>query len=206
MQDQETAPNSVQDTRRSSRRPDKVGSSRARALIIGVGLAVIGIIVVSLLSRGEEDDAVATKANLRRGLAAHRAGQIEDAVKVYQEVLKSEPGNKYASFNIGVIDQRRGLSASAEKHYKQALASDPNFQPALFNLAVLKEREGANEEAAKLYRRLLELNPNHASGHLNLGFLLVRKMGQEPQGRAELRRAVELDASLARRVPATYLK
>ena len=135
---------------------------------------------------------------LSKGLAAHRAGNLTEAAKDYHEVLALDPNNKFAYFDLGVIDQAQGRSQAAEANYRQALQIDPNFTSALFNLAIVRKPVDA-QEAITLYRRLLVVNPNDAAGHLNLGFALL-ETGQTAEGNAELARAVQLDPSLQSRV------
>jgi len=47
---------------------------------------------------------------------------------------------------------------------------------------------------------VLELQPEYAAAHLNLGFALIES-GDAEAGQEELDRAVELDPSLASRLP-----
>lgn len=152
---------------------------------------------------GSQDKTEAQSAAqaLDQGLKAHGEGRLDDAEKLYREVLVLDPSNKWAYYNLGVIEQSRGQAVMAEANYRQALAVDQNFGIAIYNLAVLLT--GSNpQEALRLYRQLIEIEPDSAVGHLNLGFLLI-SLGQEQEGRAELNKAVALDPALAQRIPAS---
>ncbi len=129
------------------------------------------------------------------------AGHSEQATAAYLEVLKEDPGNRTAKYNLGVIDQAANRNTEAEEHYRDVLASDPAFVPALFNLAILRTAAGASAEAVGLYQRILTTEPGSAPAHLNLGILLVQS-GDREGGTSHLRRAVALDPALAWRVPA----
>ena len=63
---------------------------------------------------------------VQEGLAAHRAGQTEDAEEAYEEALEHDPDNKYALFNLGLIAQTRGDDSLAEMRYRRALRTDPD--------------------------------------------------------------------------------
>jgi tetratricopeptide (TPR) repeat protein len=137
---------------------------------------------------------------LTAALQAHQQGRLDEAAELYEEVLTLEPRNKFAWYNLGLIEQTRGDSAEAEERYREAIAVDPNFVAALFNLAVLRTADGDDEEAISLYRQVIGIDPSYAPAHLNLGFALI-DIGQEREGETELQRATELDPSLASRIP-----
>ena len=117
---------------------------------------------------------------LKQGLAQQQAGNLEEAAKLYQQVLDARPGDKYANYNLGVIEQHDGRSEVAEGYYRAALDADPNFVPALFNLAIVRTGVGATQEAMDLYHRVIALEPNTAAAYLNLG-LLYRGAGQSAE-------------------------
>lgn len=137
---------------------------------------------------------------LKRGLAAHVAGDNEKALDLYNDVLEADKDNKFALYNIGLIRQNTGDTAEAEKLYRQVVAIDPNYAPALFNLAVLEFEQGNNEEAIALYRRVIAITPDDANAHLNLGFAL-KAVGNQKEGNQELATAVKLNPSLKSRIP-----
>ncbi|MBV8949383.1 MAG: tetratricopeptide repeat protein [Actinobacteria bacterium] len=113
-------------------------------------------------------------------------------------MLASDPSNKYAYYNLGLIAQTQQHSAEAETNYRRALSIYPNFVPALFNLAILRTNAKADAEAVELYQRIIAIDDRQAGAHLNLGFVL-RGMGQADAGNVQIARALELDPSLARR-------
>jgi tetratricopeptide (TPR) repeat protein len=137
---------------------------------------------------------------LSDALEAHAAGDLDEAVELYEEVLVLDPQNRFAYYNLGLIDQTRGLVDEAAQKYEQALAVAPGFTAAMFNLAIIRAGQGAIDEAIGLYREVIEINADDARAHLNLGFLLIQS-GERTQGEDELAVAVELDPSLASRIP-----
>jgi tetratricopeptide (TPR) repeat protein len=145
-------------------------------------------------------EGVSNEEVLKRGFTAQALGRIDDAEQAYQRVLVSDPTNKVANYNLGVIEQKNGNVGKSEEYYQKALSADPNFVPALFNLAIQREASGKLRESESLYRKIIQLDPAMARAHLNLGFLLMRKLNQEEEGKAEILKAIELDGSLASRV------
>ena len=137
---------------------------------------------------------------LNQALTAHAAGKLDRAVDLYEQVLVLDPQNRFAYYNLGLIDQTRGDDAAAADQYEQAIAVAPDFTPAIFNLAIIRAKQGATDEAIGLYRDVIAIDDTDARAHLNLGFLLIAS-GERKEGQRELDRAVELDPSLASRIP-----
>ena len=133
------------------------------------------------------------------GLELQQAGDLEGAAEQYQQVLDARPTDKYANYNLGVIEGSEGRTQLAEAYYRAALDTDPAFVPALFNLAIVRTDVGATQEAMDLYRRVLDARPDDAAAHFNLGILL-QAAGRGERGLAELDAALALDPTLAGRL------
>ncbi|MFN8475267.1 MAG: tetratricopeptide repeat protein [Anaerolineae bacterium] len=165
---------------------------------------VVAVFTLGLLAgmggcQRKSEEQLAQEA-LDRGLQAYAAGRIDEAAAAYREVLDHDKQNKWAFYNLGVIDQASGRDQAAEYNYRLALNVDPDFPSALFNLAVVRFKAGSTQEAADLYRHLVAVQPNNAAAHLNLGFALIG-LGKLDEGNAEIARAVQLDPGLAQPAP-----
>jgi len=131
---------------------------------------------------------------LDAGLKAHAAGDLTAASAAYKETLEYDPANKFAFYNLALIDEAGGNYGLAEQKYRAALDSDPKYEPALFNLAIL--RTGPNpKEATSLYQRAVQSNPEDASAWLNLG-LLLRASGNKVEGNKSVLKAIALNPKL----------
>ncbi len=163
--------------------------------------AALGMALVAALAAcgNESSPEERVAERLDEALAAHAEGRVDEAVEGYENVLEDDPGNQYAHYNLGLVHHQAGRNGEAEAEYRAAIRTDPNFASALFNLAILRT-EADPDEAEELYRSVLTLQPDNASAHLNLGFLLIEH-GEEEDGQAELDEAVQLDPSLASRIP-----
>lgn len=184
---------------------DDSGRERIVRTARGSGLrALSGLLVLVLLAGAacgkDKTDAQLANEALAAGLKAHAEGRLNEAEAAYRQVLVYAPQNKYAYYNLGLIDQTRGDSASAESGYRTAISIDPEFVPPMFNLAILRTAAGDETEAIDLYQRVIEVDFGYAAAHLNLGFLLIEN-GHRKEGTQELETAVELDPSLASRIP-----
>jgi tetratricopeptide (TPR) repeat protein len=168
--------------------------SLAVALLVGAVLAGCGTSSSSL-------PASPMSPVLKAGLKAQADGKLVQAVTDYKTVLKDDPANVYALYDLGVIAQRGGSVNDAANYYQKALASHPDYAPALFNLATM-EATVAPKQAATLYQRVITLEPKNAGAHLNLGFVL-KGLGKTKQGQAQIATALRLDPSLGNSVTTT---
>ena len=170
---------------------------RARALAVGCTLVALALLGGSC--GNEKPDAKVAAEALNRGLKAQAEGRTEEAQKEYRDVLRHDPRNKFAYYNLGLIDQQSGRPEEAEKNYRLALATDPRFVAALYNLAILRT-EADPKEAEALYRRAIEAAPDDPGPHLNLGFLL-RAQGRNEEADAEIAKATALNPQLGQAPP-----
>ena len=170
-----------------------------RTLPRALAAAVVTLLgLLAACGGGAKSDAQIASDALSAGLRAQAQGRTAEAAADYKNVLAHDARNKFAYYDLGLIQQNSGQSAAAEQNYRACLQVDPNFAPALYNLAIL--RTGPSPlEAEQLYRHAISVQPNNAPAHLNLGFLL-RSLGRADEGNTELRTAVALDASLAQRI------
>jgi tetratricopeptide (TPR) repeat protein len=168
------------------------------ALVVALAVAALGLAGCS-----NDDDPSGRTGDaeqvLNEALTAHAAGDLDQAVDLYEQVLVLDPQNRFAYYNLGLIDQTRGHDAAAADEYEQAIAVAPDFAPAMFNLAIIRAEQGAIDEAIALYRDVIAVDETDARAHLNLGFLLI-DAGERKEGQRELDRAVELDPSLESRI------
>jgi superkiller protein 3 len=170
--------------------------------------AVCGATLVAALLLGacggddsDSDEAASATELVEQGLAAHNAGDTEEAADLYRQALAEDDRNQYALYNLGLIAQTQDDNEQAEQRYRAALEVDPNFTPALFNLAIVRTDAEAYDEAQSLYEQVISIDPDNASAHLNLGFLLTDQLDDADGGQKELEQAVELDPTLESRIP-----
>jgi tetratricopeptide (TPR) repeat protein len=158
-----------------------------------LGCVVLSAAILATCGGGSGGDSAADALN--RGLAAHAAGKLDDAVTAYFQTLEKDPKNKFALYNLGEIAQRQNRLVAAEAYYRLALEQDPKMESALFNLAIVRTNVGATADAVALYKQVIAVNANNAAAHFNLG-LLYRQLGQTADAQQELATAQRLDPKL----------
>lgn len=150
---------------------------------------------------GPSSPASSANALIAQGLNAESIGQTQQAVRDFQAAAAKDPTNHIAYYDLGVIYQQNLNEPSlAAAEYNKALLADPSYKPAMFNLAIV-DTQSDPQGAISLYNKLLALNPNDANVNFNLGLLLIAQ-NQSTQGHTDLKKAILIDPSLAKRVPA----
>ena len=65
---------------------------------------------------------------LQQGVAAHKEGKLQDAERLYQAVLQSQPRHPDANHNLGLIAVSRGKTDTALPLFKTALEANPKIE------------------------------------------------------------------------------
>lgn len=133
---------------------------------------------------------------LSRGLAAHRAGRLEEARRLYESALSASPNNPDALHLYGVLLGALGDSTRGAAMLRRAIALQPKFAAAHFNLGCLLQRSGANDQAETAFRNALTIQPVFSEALLNLGNLLLMR-GAARDSVGFLSRAVAINPALS---------
>lgn len=114
-------------------------------------------------------DPQALSALLRRALTAHQQGQIDDAERLYQDILIQDPGHFDALHLAGVVRMQRGDLDGALNLINRAIAVDMNQAPALNNRGAVLSAMGRHEDAIGDFDRAIALLPQNAEAIYNKG-------------------------------------
>lgn len=132
--------------------------------------------------------------SLAQGISAQNAGNNTTALNDYNAVLKLQPSNQYALYDLGTLYQLADNNCtSAADEYHKVLAINPNYVPALFNLAICETKTSV-PEAIALYQQVITLSPKYAAAYLNLGYA-QKSIGDNAEGTRNLNKAYKLDPS-----------
>jgi len=161
----------------------------ASLALVGCGLGGGSASTAAPAASGASDDA------FQRGLAAQQANKPDDAIRLYYQALAADPSNKFALYNLGLIEQTRSHAVSAEAWYRLALENDKNMPEPLYNLALIREAVPDFNDEIGLLKRLIAIQPNNAPAHWHLG-VAYRGLGQTTDANTEFATAQRLDARL----------
>ncbi len=115
--------------------------------------------------------------NFTLGLAEayDNANRVEDAKKLYLEVLASDKANFSALFNLGRHAFLANDTKEAKKYFAAAVAANPKNVGAVMNLALAELQEGDFANAEKHFRAALALDPVSKAGIDGLLMILVQQ-------------------------------
>jgi len=103
--------------------------------------------------------------------------QLDEALTLFQTLLKSDPNNATIWNNIGIIQFRQGKYLDAVNAFGQAADIDPQFTNALFNKSLALVNLGKDTEALKALDKVLKINPHDTEAQSQRA-LITRKMAQ----------------------------
>lgn len=129
---------------------------------------------------------------LDRAAADHRAGRLQDAERVYKDILEAEPGNGDAHHMLGILDGESGDFRRAAVSLERAVAIDPGNPNYQFNLGNAYKMLDQPNRAAASYRRAIDIAPGHAQAHNNLGAAL-EELGKLDEAADCYRCAIAID-------------
>ena len=128
---------------------------------------------MSALSAVPRQPDEASRRLLAEAMRHHHAGEVDQAIALYERLLKFVPDLALAHANLGVALRARGRLEEAEARYRRALTLWPGTPDILFNLANLKRDQGKLADAAEDYRAVLATDPAHAASRTNLDSCFV---------------------------------
>lgn len=105
---------------------------------------------------------------LDKGLASHKAGDIDAALKVYARILKKRPAQPEALWLKGVAMLDLGNPESAVKAISRAVKGRPDDAAILNDLGMAQEAAGQFGAARASFRQALQLNPESYAVQVNI--------------------------------------
>jgi tetratricopeptide (TPR) repeat protein len=97
-----------------------------------------------------------------RAEAFARAGRLDEAFKVYNVVLLSEPGNFQALYRIAVVELMRGRIAAGTKLLRKCLRAQSNDPDILFSLGRDNHAQGEDAAPIRHLTKAAKLAPDRA--------------------------------------------
>jgi tetratricopeptide (TPR) repeat protein len=125
----------------------------------------------------------------------YQTGQLEQAEKLYRQVLKQQPQPE-ALHRLGIIAQRSGRSKEAVTYLRRSLAVQPQDASAHNSLGIILAEQGEFADAIEHLQQAIVLNPNHFNAYSNLGNVR-RLQGKLSEAQVNLETALALNANFA---------
>lgn len=120
---------------------------------------------------------------LLRGGALAALQRYEDAAKAFEKVLKKDPGQLDAAYNLAVCQQELGRFHAARKTLEQVLKAQPGNLDAMLTLSAVLSEIGTGEEREALLQAAIAQAPGDRRFRHNLALLYHREERYEEAAR-----------------------
>ena len=128
---------------------------------------------------------------LAQAARLHKEGNLEEAEKLYRQVLKNNPDNVDAMRMLAMVAATLKRYDDAERLLRRALGIAPDFLTAVIDLGRILKEQDRYEEAIGYFKKAIEINPNNPQTHFLLaGAYAPAALNQEAA--KEYQRTLEL--------------
>jgi len=115
----------------------------------------------------------AAESDLAAGLRWLGQGDLQNAAKAFEYVLRAKPDDADALHYLGIIAFQTGQADKAVALIEASLKVRPENSDAESNLGTVYMTAGKLEKAEHALRRAITLSPTRAPAHFNLGNVLI---------------------------------
>ncbi len=129
---------------------------------------------------------------LAEAVKRHKAGDLETAKRLYQDLLDRDAENAIALGNLGALYLSLNRHGTAIEYLKRALRADPNQAPVRKNLGGALVESGDHRGAVESYQRATELNSQDIESWVMLSRSLAR-LSELDRANAAIESALALD-------------
>ncbi len=148
-----------------------------------------GQFVLDVQASAEDADALFEQAR-----AAEERDDPATAERLYQRLMKMDPQDPAAAFNLGNLLRATGRALEAETAYRAAVKADPDYAAAWYNLADVLDEQSRTADGIDCLKRALAADPGYADAMFNLA-LFLQKLDRPAEAARWWRRYIELDGS-----------
>jgi tetratricopeptide (TPR) repeat protein len=168
--------------------------SRNQTTPRGFYLLAEGYQILSFLAslRVNHIDPDSYRARILRAQYDEELGRDEEAIRQYQEALKSKPDLQNVHFAIGTLYWKRNQLDQALPALKRELEVSPNHPQALYEIGDILYAQGKLEESQKYLLRSLRFEPKMVEAHLAVASIYAGK-AQYPMALEHLNKVAGLD-------------
>ena len=131
---------------------------------------------------------------LQQAITAHQQGKLDEAERLYRDILEIQPNHPDANNNLGNILQKLNRFDEAEVSYKRIIEMKPDDANVYNNLGTVLQKLNRFDEAEANYRMAIKLNPNFFEAHYNLGLNLYR-LSRFNEAEISLKKTIKLKPS-----------
>jgi tetratricopeptide (TPR) repeat protein len=149
-----------------------------------VALSTVFVLPMNGLAQGQNPD-------FRKGVELFQQQHYEEALSVFEQAARAEPGNAAIENALGLTDTKLNRIEEANRHYDNAIRLDPKSAGAYRNLGLNYLDAKQYDAAEKEFRLALAIEPNSPFSHYYLA-LVYLSLGRDEQAAAQAEPALSL--------------
>lgn len=111
------------------------------------------------------------QALFQQALSTHKAGQLAQAERLYQQIIHQLPGHFDAFHHLGILYFQMQRYQESIQHILKAIELNPTQPHFYHNLANSFRKMGLFEQAIQGYQKAIHLQPNYFDAMLSLGMV-----------------------------------
>jgi tetratricopeptide (TPR) repeat protein len=118
-------------------------------------------------------DDIEAKQGLTLAVAIHQAGRIDEAQRLYREILEADAADPDALHLLGVTYFQQGVFDVAAQLIGESISLNPGNGMAYSNLGNVLQQLGRGRDAIVCYDAALKIDPYHSDAFFNRGIALT---------------------------------
>lgn len=135
------------------------------------------------------EPALTAETRYAAGRVAESRGDLNQAIRQYEEALKLDPKHAAAMYHLGVIHTQLKDFPRATALWERYLVATGHAASGYANLGYCHEQAGRIQQAEDAYRAGIKKDPTNGPCRINLGLLLARQ-GRVADAREQLSRVL----------------
>ena len=126
----------------------------------------------------------------------HQKNNLNEAKKIYLQILKINPNHVNAHNNLGAAYKQLGEIEKAKSCFEKVIQLNPNDVDGHNNLGLLLFELKEIQKAKNFFEKTIQLNPNYVEAHNNLG-TIFNELKEFQKAKDCYERAIQLNPNYA---------
>ena len=126
----------------------------------------------------------------------HQKNNLNEAKKIYLQILKINPNHVNAHNNLGAAYKQLGEIEKAKSCFEKVIQLNPNDVDGHNNLGLLLFELKEIQKAKSFFEKTIQLNPNYVEAHNNLG-TIFKELKEFQKAKDCYERAIQLNPNYA---------
>ena len=107
--------------------------------------------------------------SFNKAIKLHQIGEVEEAIKIYIELLKNNEKTSQLNFYLGTAYLQKQYYKEAHKYLNQAISIDKNIPNYYNNIGIALSGLNRDREAVENFKKALEIKNNYNDATINIG-------------------------------------